>query len=50
VRTTIVDGRLLMHDRQLLTIDREALLNEFRSRARDITDRSHGRTIQDYAP
>ena len=50
VRTTIVDGRLLMHDRQLLTIDREALLAEFRSRARDITDRSHGRTIQDYAP
>ena len=50
VRTTIVDGRVLMHDRQLLTIDREALLTEFRARARDITDRSHGRTIQDYAP
>lgn len=50
VRTTIVDGRVLMHERQLLTIDREALLGEFRARARDITDRSHGRTIQDYAP
>lgn len=50
VRTTIVDGRLLMHERQLLTIDREALLAEFRARASDITDRSHGRTIQDYAP
>lgn len=48
VRTTIVDGRVLMRDRQLLTIDRTALLDEFRERARWITDRSHGRTIQDY--
>ena len=48
VRTTIVDGRVLMLDRQLLTINREALLAEFRQRAREITDRTHGRTIQDY--
>lgn len=48
VRTTIVDGQLLMHERQLLTINREALLDEFRHRAREITDRTHGRTIQDY--
>jgi 5-methylthioadenosine/S-adenosylhomocysteine deaminase len=48
VRTTIVDGRVLMRDRQLLTINREALLAEFRLRAREITDRTHGRTIQDY--
>lgn len=50
VRTTIVAGRVLMRDRQLLTIDRAALLDEFRRRAREITDRTHGRTIQDYAP
>ena len=49
VQTTIVDGRVLMRDRKLLTIDRELLLAEFRERARDITDRSHGRTIQDYS-
>jgi 5-methylthioadenosine/S-adenosylhomocysteine deaminase len=48
VRTTIVDGRVLMRDRQLLTINREALLDEFRQRAREITDRTHGRSIQDY--
>ena len=48
VQTTIVDGRVLMRDRQLMTINREALLAEFRLRAREITDRTHGRTIQDY--
>lgn len=50
VRTTIVDGKVLMRDRRLLTIDRQALLAEFRQRAREIIDRTHGRTIQDYAP
>lgn len=50
VRTTIVDGRVLMRDRQLLTIDRDLLLAEFRLRAREITDRSHGRKVQNYAP
>ncbi|MEI7546446.1 MAG: amidohydrolase [Actinomycetota bacterium] len=48
VRTTIVAGKVLMRDRQLLTIDRDALLDEFRQRAREITDRTHGRTIQGY--
>ena len=47
-RTTIIDGRVVMRDRQLLTIDRAALMAEFRERANTITDRSHGRTIQDY--
>ncbi|HTH05432.1 MAG TPA: amidohydrolase [Ilumatobacteraceae bacterium] len=50
VRTTIVGGKVLMRDRQLLTIDRVTLLAEFRLRAREIIDRTHGRTIQDYAP
>jgi 5-methylthioadenosine/S-adenosylhomocysteine deaminase len=48
VRTTIVDGKVLMRDRRLLTIDRQALLTEFRHRALALTDRSHGRTIQGY--
>ena len=48
VRTTIVDGRLLMRDRELLTINRAGLLAEFQQRAGEITDRTHGRTIQDY--
>jgi hypothetical protein len=38
-----------MRDRALLTIDRDALMTEFKERAREITDRSHGRTIQDYS-
>lgn len=48
VRTTIVAGNVLMRDRELLTIDGTALLAEFRERAAVITDRSHGRSIQDY--
>ena len=48
VRTTIVDGTVLMRDRVLLTIDRDELLRDFRGVAGRITDRTHGRTIQDY--
>ena len=48
VRTTIVDGKVLMRDRRLLTIDRDSLMTEFRQRASALTDRSHGRTIQGY--
>jgi 5-methylthioadenosine/S-adenosylhomocysteine deaminase len=48
VRTTIVDGEVLMRDRVLTTINRESLLTEFRQRASTLTDRSHGRTIQGY--
>jgi 5-methylthioadenosine/S-adenosylhomocysteine deaminase len=48
VRTTIVAGNVLMRDRELLTIDGAGLLAEFRERAAVITDRSHGRSIQDY--
>ncbi|HEY7628831.1 MAG TPA: amidohydrolase [Ilumatobacteraceae bacterium] len=48
VRTTIVDGKVLMRDRRLTTIDRQALLSEFVERASALTDRSHGRTIQGY--
>ena len=48
VRTTIVEGNVLMRERELLTIDRTELLRDFRDVARHITDRTHGRTIQDY--
>jgi 5-methylthioadenosine/S-adenosylhomocysteine deaminase len=48
VRTTIVDGRVLMRDRELLTIDVDALVGEIAERMPALLDRSHGRRIQDY--
>jgi 5-methylthioadenosine/S-adenosylhomocysteine deaminase len=48
VRTTIVDGRVLMRDRELLTIDVPAVLAEMAERMPALLDRSHGRRIQDY--
>ena len=48
VQTVVVDGRVVMRDRELLTIDEAALRTEFRAVAQHITDRTHGRTIQDY--
>jgi 5-methylthioadenosine/S-adenosylhomocysteine deaminase len=47
VRTTI-DGRVLMRDRQLLTIDVPAVVREMGERMPALLDRSHGRRIQDY--
>jgi 5-methylthioadenosine/S-adenosylhomocysteine deaminase len=48
VRTTIVDGRILMRDRELLTIDVPAVVGELGERLPALVDRSHGRRIQDY--
>jgi 5-methylthioadenosine/S-adenosylhomocysteine deaminase len=48
VRTTIVDGRVLMRDRELLTIDVPAVVAEMGQRMPALLDRSHGRRIQDY--
>jgi 5-methylthioadenosine/S-adenosylhomocysteine deaminase len=48
VRTTIVDGRILMRDRQLPTIDVPAVVREMGERMPALLDRSHGRRIQDY--
>jgi 5-methylthioadenosine/S-adenosylhomocysteine deaminase len=48
VRTTIVNGRVLMHDRKLLTIDVPAVVKEMGERMPALLDRSHGRRIQDY--
>ncbi|NUP19207.1 MAG: amidohydrolase [Streptomyces sp.] len=48
VRTTIVDGRVLMRDRELLTIDVPAVVRELGERMPALLDRTHGRRIQEY--
>ncbi|MEU1255324.1 amidohydrolase [Streptomyces chartreusis] len=48
VRTTVVDGRILMRDRELLTIDVPAVVRELGERMPALLDRGHGRRIQDY--
>ncbi|WP_217207566.1 amidohydrolase [Streptomyces sp. AC550_RSS872] len=48
VRTTIVDGRILMRDRELLTIDVPAVVRELGERLPALLDRSHGGKIQEY--
>ena len=48
VRTTIVDGRILMRDRRLLTLDVPAIVAELAERLPALTERRKGRRIQDY--
>ncbi|WP_369388574.1 amidohydrolase [Streptomyces sp. CG1] len=48
VRTTVVDGRILMRDRHLLTLDLPAVVGELGRRLPALTDRGHGRRIQEY--
>ncbi|KKD03566.1 amidohydrolase [Streptomyces sp. WM6386] len=48
VRTTIVDGRILMRDRELLTVDVAEVVRELGQRMPALLDRSHGKRIQDY--
>ncbi|MGW2743385.1 amidohydrolase [Streptomyces sp. NPDC001450] len=48
VRTTIVDGRVLMRDRELLTLDVPAVVRELDQRLPALVDRGHGRRIQEY--
>ncbi|MFD5076732.1 amidohydrolase [Streptomyces sp. NPDC058371] len=48
VRTTVVDGRVLMRDRRLLTIDLPSAVRELGDRLPALIDRSHGRRIQEY--
>ncbi len=48
VRTTIVDGHVLMRDRELLTLDVPGIVRELGERLPALVDRSHGRRIQEY--
>jgi 5-methylthioadenosine/S-adenosylhomocysteine deaminase len=48
VTTTIVDGRVLMRDRVLLTVDLPATVGELGERLPGLVDRGHGRRIQEY--
>ncbi|MFF7750018.1 amidohydrolase [Streptomyces sp. NPDC007971] len=48
VRTTVVDGRVLMRDRELLTLDVPCVVRELERRLPLLTDRGHGRRIQEY--
>jgi 5-methylthioadenosine/S-adenosylhomocysteine deaminase len=48
VRTTIVDGRILMRDRELLTLDVPTIVGALAERMPGLLDRSHGRRIQQY--
>jgi 5-methylthioadenosine/S-adenosylhomocysteine deaminase len=48
VRTTVVDGRVLMRDRELLTLDLPTVVRELGRRLPALTDRGHGRRIQEY--
>ncbi|MER6996434.1 amidohydrolase [Streptomyces sp. NPDC000410] len=48
VLTTIVDGRVLMRDRTLLSLDVEEIAGELAAHLPELTDRAHGRRIQEY--
>ncbi|MGT2424816.1 amidohydrolase [Amnibacterium kyonggiense] len=48
VDTTIVDGKVLMRGRKLLTVDVPGVAAAITERLPRLTDRSHGRSIQDY--
>ncbi len=48
VDTTIVDGRVLMRERRLLTLDKGAIIREVAGRAKRLGQRDHGRSLQTY--
>ncbi|HZF92151.1 amidohydrolase [Streptomyces sp.] len=48
VRTTIVDGRVLMRDGELLTLDVPSIVRELGERLPALLDRGHGRRVQRY--
>ncbi|WP_328679096.1 amidohydrolase [Streptomyces sp. NBC_00322] len=48
VRATVVDGRVLMRDRRLLTVDVPAIVAELSERLPALTERRKGRRVQDY--
>lgn len=48
VDTTIVDGKVLMRGRKLLTLDLDLILREVRGRVARLRERGHGRRLQTY--
>ncbi|MGW5865497.1 amidohydrolase [Streptomyces sp. NPDC055239] len=48
VTTTIVDGRILMRDRRLLTLDVPEIVGELEAELPALIDRGHGKRIQEY--
>lgn len=50
VRTVLVDGRVLVDEGRLTTIDVQEAIDGLTRRIPQLRDRSHGRRIQDYAP
>lgn len=48
VDTTIVDGRVLMQGRRLLTLDKPTIIREVAARADRLRDRSHSRKMATY--
>ena len=48
VHSVICDGKLLMHDRQLLTVDKERIKKEVAQRLERLSTRTHGRKIATY--
>ncbi len=50
VQTVLVNGRMLMRDRQLLTIDKPLIIREVRERMLRLAQRVPERRIQDYNP
>jgi 5-methylthioadenosine/S-adenosylhomocysteine deaminase len=50
VRTVLVDGRVVVSNGKLTTIDVGSVADELQRRVPALRDTSHGRSIQDYAP
>ncbi|MCQ4212299.1 amidohydrolase [Streptomyces longispororuber] len=48
VRTTIVDGRVLMRDGRLTTVDVPAVAGELSALLPELVERGHGKRIQEY--
>jgi 5-methylthioadenosine/S-adenosylhomocysteine deaminase len=48
VTTVIGNGKLLMHDKQLLTLDKQTIVREVESRVQRLSQRVSGQRIQTY--
>jgi 5-methylthioadenosine/S-adenosylhomocysteine deaminase len=50
VRTVLVEGKVLVDEGRLTTVDVQEAIDGLTARIPQLRDRSHGRRIQDYAP